>query len=538
MPEFSFSEIGADACIGAIGSLFRPIGGGRWSINVDFWPRQKKTYLSMSNAPVLSRKRVLNSDKEHSIRGWRKSFSIANTSGWKVGQIREIPIQGYRRRQDARQFCFVFTIGCGVTVYLPQFELARALFFHNSYLSRTSLDPSSLRREFDIVVDPNGKRALINILPSSGYTFKHCSDPTCRQALSWILLDAEARSSYESVGERQLRLGRDCGRYRFWDFSFIPPSLPKASFQVRGHFNQALNCLFVYEIDAIHNVRANLPDEIEFHLPACAMLAQGQGDKVLINSLPPSEVLDIEDGSPSHLDNGPTVIKTRGVALQFDKVFHTQKKVEKEKSAVYGQRAQNEIVLGGRSVSTEEAVINGIHPSADWDTLNDDATDYSHLFDNKFKCFKKMLEALVQHHGCTMHANNVTPLPKVPRCRKHLLADGSSRCLADVFIQIGDTYLHLLEVDTSDANKPLSTQILRLEDESKWDKELEKIKYSLIRSSLSWPTSAFTRLCGAEGFKGVPHPHTPSANKGVLSADSIAGWAERVSGWMRRMEVG
>lgn len=62
MTNFTISEIGSNARIKSIGSLFRPITGSRWSVNVGFWPRQEKPYLSISNAPILSRNRILNSN--------------------------------------------------------------------------------------------------------------------------------------------------------------------------------------------------------------------------------------------------------------------------------------------------------------------------------------------------------------------------------------------------------------------------------------------------------------------------------------------
>ena len=35
----------------------------------------------------------------------------------------------------------IFQVGDGTGVYLPQFELARALYFYGGYLSRTAMTP-------------------------------------------------------------------------------------------------------------------------------------------------------------------------------------------------------------------------------------------------------------------------------------------------------------------------------------------------------------------------------------------------------------
>jgi hypothetical protein len=538
MTNFTISEIGSNARIKSIGSLFRPITGSRWSVNVSFWPRQEKPYLSISNAPILSRNRILNPKGESETKGWEQSFSIKNTSDWKERRIGECPIDGYDSKRDRNQLCFVFTINGGQLVYLPQFELARALFFHDGYLSRTSLEPKTLGLEFGIVDNGSGTFAEINVLPSSGYKLEHFKDPMCRQVLSWILLDGEARGSYESIGKQQLRLGREQGRYRLWDFSFVPPALPNARFQIRGHFEETKNCLFINKIEAIHNVRANLPDEIEFTHPDFTIPAQGQGLSGTFTPSPPPENVEIVDGEPAHLDAGRTIIKAQGVSIRFDKLFVTRKAKEKERPAAYGKLSGEETLPGRRPVSTEEPDVDGGYPSADWNTLKDTSA-FSHLFNSKFQCFLTMLDTLEPRHGCEVLTRNVTRLPSVSSCRsnKHLLGGGSPRCIADALIHNRGTWLHLLEVDTSDAEKSLSTQLLRLEKPNHWATDLERIKFNLVKASLAWPTATLAQLCGPEGFTGINHPQTPSADKGVLSSDSVTGWAERVYGWMQKLSV-
>ena len=85
-----------------------------------------------------------------------------------------------------------------------------------------------------------------------------------------------------------------------------------------------------------------------------------------------------------------------------------------------------------------------------------------------------------------------------------------------------------MEVDTSDAINSLSTQILLLNSPDSWAKQLIEIERSLIKKSLVWPNHLFTNYFGAGRFKGVPHPKSSSTDKGLLDADSMAHWADRL----------
>lgn len=97
---------------------------------------------------------------------------------------------------DKRQHCFCF-LANNIQIYLPQLELARVLFLHDGYLSRSALEPDYLRSEFSIEY-PGPNVAWVNVLPSSSYPLKSLDDYESRRLLSWILIDPDARASYES----------------------------------------------------------------------------------------------------------------------------------------------------------------------------------------------------------------------------------------------------------------------------------------------------------------------------------------------------
>jgi len=88
--------------------------------------------------------------------------------------------------------------------------------------------------------------------------------------------------------------------------------------------------------------------------------------------------------------------------------------------------------------------------------------------------------------------------------------------------------IYILEVDTSDADKSLSTQLMQIKDANNWDSYVHELERQLIKSSLCWPTKVLMRICGKGLFKGIPHPKTDLRNKGLLAPDSIASWADRL----------
>ena len=237
MQNFKFKDLAKDVQIKSLGSLFRKIGGHWWGVNVGFYPSQEKTSLAMSNAPVLVRGGVLNPTKANNSKGWKQSFRIDSTQQWRTEKIEDCPAISDLSRIEANQNCFVFKIQDGKTVYLPQFELARALFFHDVYLSRTALESDCLAAEFDMKVAKDARKAIINVMPSSGYSLKLFNDPACRKMISWILLDPDARASYESIAKYQKQDGLDRDEYRHWNFQFTPPPMCNVKLSVDGKLN-------------------------------------------------------------------------------------------------------------------------------------------------------------------------------------------------------------------------------------------------------------------------------------------------------------
>jgi len=472
-----------DTRIQSIGSLFRRLDGSQWGINVGFSPVQEKTSLTFSNAPVLARRRILNPTREYKPAGYHLRFQIQDTRSWTIKNLGDCPVLNPEslNREEAEQLCFSFRGYSGVKVWLPQFELARALFLHDAYLSRTAIESSCLENEFDITINEGLGYARINVLPSSGYPLKSFDDYGARRVLSWILVDPDARSSFESISKCQILYGEESRGYRRWCFSFEPPKLSSVKFSVRGKYDRESNSLFVYEIDSIQNISSDVPEVVEIYHPEFREHVQGDvGSRGKGHSGSPSDI-DVYDGGDSSCDNERTLLKSTAVKFEFAQPFETTKIAISERRC--GARLQNEEEgETERKVSTEEPTGTGNLPSADWDAVLD-TTDDAHLYANKFNCFHMMINQLVKGHECSVFSKSIRKLPKVPRCKKHLLADGNPRCIAVVEIIILDEIVHILEVDTSDSVSLLSSKILLLNSLGQWSDQLIKLEGALLGHS-------------------------------------------------------
>lgn len=526
MDKFRIDGFSDDSLINGIGSLFRRGDGSRWYINLSTSPvKSERSYLTLSQAPILARQRVLNSKIEVSKKGYHKSFTIKGTEDWLVAQVKDSKVIKHHRKADGEQYCFVFQIEDDITIYLPQFELARALFFHDGYLSRTAMTPDVLHAEFDVMVNNETGVASIDVMPSCTYKIDYFNEPNCRRLLSWILINDNARRSYESIGRYQLLEGKELGKYRVWDFKFNPPSLENTRFSVKGWFNPDLNSMFVHEIEGLASIPIDLPEKVLFSHPDFTKDVSGKGNGGYAAGTERPDEHNVDDEASANIDNKTVIIKPPSITLSFDKAVETIKVAQKNRISRNGQLDDDAPETASKDVSTDETTTTGELPNADWDNL-DDQTDDSHLYLSKFESYFKMLDLLKDNYGCKLVVYSLRKLPKITRCTKHLLAtDGNPRCLSVSYIEIDNPAYYLLEVDTSDTNKSLSTKAILASAIENIDDFIESVEKKLLRGSISWPKEYFDNFVGKSNHFGISHQQ--SGKNGSLTFEDISNWAER-----------
>lgn len=531
MKNFRIVGLAEDSKIESIGTLYRRIDGSQWNINVDWTPRQKKTSLSISNATLLARRRVLNSTIERKPAGYHLEFTILNTESWETKKLSEYPIREVIRKSEENELCFCFETD-GITYYMPQFELARALFFHEAYFARTALISGYLHAEFDIQ-RISRESAIINILRPSGYPHDLLQEDHKRMLFSWILLDPQARASFESISRYQMLNGEEAKGYRKWRFQFDAPFLPETKFVVRGQFDRERNCMLIFEIYGIENISADVPAIVQIYHPLFKDHVRGEN----MTSSPRRDSYydsnDLHDGETPNANGKQVVLSAPTIEFGFSKAFITKRISKTNKVGATGRTEEDIGAEGSGEVSTDESSVVGSMSRAAW-CASSDKTNEVEIYASKFESFKCMLEVLLQFDNCQKISESLIKLPPYSQSQKHLLADGKPRYMAVVEIDFNGRIFQILEIDTSDAIKPLSTMLLKRISKGNWKYELEGIQKMLLRKTLRWPKSEFERLCGKEGFAGIPHPRTSSDDKGQLEKESVSKWATRFHSWMQR----
>ncbi len=85
----------------------------------------------------------------------------------------------------------------------------------------------------------------------------------------------------------------------------------------------------------------------------------------------------------------------------------------------------------------------------------------------------------------------------------------------------------ILEVDTSDNKKPLSTRVLSLKDLNQWNQAVRaKVLELVVTQCLRWPKGISKKIC----FKNstLNHPRMNSKNQAISE--------QELKGWMKRLE--
>lgn len=85
----------------------------------------------------------------------------------------------------------------------------------------------------------------------------------------------------------------------------------------------------------------------------------------------------------------------------------------------------------------------------------------------------------------------------------------------------------ILEVDTSDNKKPLSTRVLSLKDMKQWNHiDREKILELVITQCLRWPKGVFKQVCSKNST--LNHPRMDIKHQDI-SESELKNWANRLS---------
>lgn len=524
------SHISKDMKIKKIGSLFKKNNSGNWAINLILENESKITetaYTSFSNAKLLRKNSYINPTKEYP-KSYHLRFKITSTQDWKSSVnnsnlSKEKFLEHHFSFDAVRVDQFSHPMSETIKIRLPQFELARSLFFYTPYLARSAVLENSLSIDFDIV--SNSDHYLINILPACSYPISHFNDSGIRRILSWILLDPNIRKSFESISQFCTQYGYDLDQYRRWSFCFNPPQLNGVIFDAYGYYKAETSEFFINEIAGFQNIPSNISKDVEFYSDkfiASKSGGKGEYSSGTKNNGKEPTIKDDEDGNSDDVQ----IIDVVPTHFDFLEAIETRKTSKKTRHRNHGTKDQDLPSTNATSeVSTNEPISQGTIPSAEFNGVEDETEDLL-LYLDRFSAFQQMIDLFCEENPVKNFSFQLHKLPNIQGHSKHVKTDGNPRCLAEVSFQLNGQNIVILEVDTSDNKKPLSTRVLSLKDVNQWNQtQRAKTLELVVTQCLRWPKGIFKNI----SFKNstLNHPRMDSKYQ-EISALELSRWRQRL----------
>jgi len=515
-----------------IGDLFRYTNReDLWYIKVWFRPFQKKNYTLFSNLPALARGRVINRTFQHFTKSdrvltFRSSDQLHSCL---LSEFPELDVIESVKNADGNQHGFYWDCNRGDRIIVPQIELARSIFLVSSYLCRSSLSSTSLHVDFDVQIDHLKSHADIYILKNSSFPHTSLKKSMYSSLLGWLLTNSNAMASYQSIYKHYVANSVRNEKTESWRFSFDPPRMSGWKLHTRGRYsgNKAH-----YLIDEILGIEfdVDVPKSIAFHHPdfvnkKSTEEAANSGKGGTKWSKAEGE-FEIDDTLTASGSNEPVSTDGHEGWIKFSKPFEVYRntRVSEVKSLVQVQKNEKNAC---KVVSTAEPHHGGVLPAADLGTSDDD-TSREKEFASRFTSFDHMIQILVEHYHCVIIHQEICSLQRVGKSKLHRLSDTTPRVIKTIHLNVRGKVIILLEVDTSDGLKMVSTRLVKVFNHSSWEKHFSLIRKGIVENSISWPIKLFDGIFGKKNHIGIHHPKHQGADAGNIPLESIEGWASRV----------
>lgn len=503
----------------------------------DFW--HFSAYFAQQNAELLTEnfdlealcvmglgRTFVQNEQLYTPGGYRKSFQLPPVEQWqeaRLGSFSRLAKKLSVNREITNQRCFLFQSD-DLKVWLPKVELARRLFFHAGFLVRAAYQPNSLDLMFNVSPKPYGAYE-IDTLDANGAPVDFIRQPVYRAYLSWLLLNPDVRQSFNSIwqclNQEQHIANGNCR----WVFNFIPPSgLSGLTVDAAGIFNEDKNELLVWEVNTVHGLPNTVFGAVTFSHPKLKEQVRSQGSGVGQSGGSGSRDLLIDTELEPSLNTNRILLDLLSGGLNIKDPIPTKVKYAGELHSGVGRRGSeaDEAETSPQTVGTKDDVIGGCGKGAEFDGLPEQDDD-TERFKDKFSVFIEIIHQIANEPGIELLSLVVKPLPEVRRCHLHLMADGSERCYLLAKFLVRGQIRYVLEVDTSDNKRQLSTRLFSLKEGVLEYYFFQNLLFSLLKSSLRWTESLF--ITQAKKAERVMHPASEGMNR--------VKWLERVKSAIR-----
>ncbi len=534
-----FRQIQTGSRLLAIGNLFRaPTPGAQWRLAALFegngQSQLKRFPLEMSCVLAVGREFPGEEGAPYRSSGFKKAVVLPPIDSWRERQLGDCPRLARKLAANPEisgQRCFVFEVD-GLTVWLPKFELARKLFFHAAFIVRAAFEPNGLDMAFTIYKE--GDAVHIHTPTKTGAPSQLLKIKGYRDHFSWLLLNQDVKRSFESIwqslNQEQERASQESA-YARWKFDFMAPiSLAGTTMNMRGPFDPKSNELLVWEIEALQGLSFSHRGDIFFHHPALKQPVRGEGTGCV--SVPSgAEEVEVDAIEEPTAAKEPRLIHLPVEGITFDAQLSTRIAYNGERASGHGKKIDDEQCPSkeGQLLGVADPVSGGSIAPGEFQQLGEGDREEHERFANRFSLLREVIEQIAQEPRITLVSLEVRPLPPVPRCSYHMLDHEKPRCyLLAKFKLPNGNQRYLLEIDTSDNRKTMSTRIMGFKAGVEAEKCIDRILRQTVKGSLRWPHT-MAKFC--EPLRSVHHPKESSF--GVNHA-KVFEWKQRIQACLSR----
>lgn len=256
----------------------------------------------------------------------------------------------------------------------------------------------------------NGDIPAIHVREGAEYPLYYFNRDDNRRFLCWVLMDPDARKSFDSISTNLFINKYRQENYDHWDFRFSPPPLTGVELKVSGWDDFASNTFLVWEVTDLAGLPSSVTGEVDIIHPNFERKVGGKpikGDGGLSEA---PEEYGLDDDEMSDTDKATVELMSETVSVSFKDPFITNRISGKTRSVsnIITTADKEELV---KDLSVNEKEITGDLPGGAWNNL-DDQTDDGHLYLRKFQSFIDMVTILESSHGCIISNKTTKKLPK------------------------------------------------------------------------------------------------------------------------------
>jgi hypothetical protein len=529
MNKYTFKRIPKNSQLLAIGNFYRKDSAdefwrfGSYFAKEDYSIESIPFNIESSCVMGAGREFIQEVNQPYIVKGFEKDIRLPNVSYWQnllVGEFPHLRKKLAESPEVNRQQCFVFEAG-GIRFWLPKFELARKLFFHTGFLARAAFLPNGLDMLFESQEDPEESRTSIRAF-HPGVPARYIKHQDYRRFFTWLVLNDEAKKSFNSIWRNLNTEQALVNKYWRWVFSFTPPQfLSGMKASVRGQFVAEASEFFIREVAALHDLPLAHDGAVNFFHSKVKRPIKGTGEGGNGSSDPYGGGSEVDDQEEADDDKSMDLIELPSESLSYSKYIETKIEYSGKRKGKAGKEDEEEDGNSGNG-STQDPVEGGTAKPTDVDQLDEEESLQE--YQNRFLLLLEVLKELGKSGDQKYCGKQVRPLPVVKRCKFHMLNETTKRCyLLAQFRLPNGAYRYILEIDTSDRKRSLSTKIIQFKPGVDRDEVVEEILKRTVKYSLRWPQE-YIQL-HASYVKEVVHPKFKS---GSCSDHSISSWKNRI----------